>query len=123
MSVRPADNLATPTPPAVTRWPPAPRSFDEGEREAWRRLGRALLPLRTVSASDLLFVEMVAREAARYEALRKDPSAKVTAVNACAKSLASMLHSLGLSPQGRRTTASLKPPKPEGEADPLAEWD
>jgi hypothetical protein len=121
MSVRPTDHLPAPTPEPLQAWPDPPADLSPEERAQWEELGSALLPLQTISAGDLLFVADVARERARLAALRRDSTVKVTALNALARQVASMLEALGLTPRGRRTTAALPPPPPPKEADPLAD--
>ena len=110
-----------PQPPALTRWPKAPTGFNKRESVAWASLGEALLPLGTVSESDLLLVELTARVRARRNDALADDDLKVSTVNSLVRLEADLLNRLGLSPQARATVGRLPPPKSKAE-DPLDEF-
>jgi phage terminase small subunit len=114
------DGAAPTTAQALTRWPSVPASFTDAERQAWRRLGKALLPLNTIGPADLMSVELVARAWARCDKLLSDPDAKPTAVNAAVKQVDLMLRGLGLVPAARSHVNQL----PVGQVeDDLSEFE
>jgi phage terminase small subunit len=107
MSIRPHDGGKPPTPPALRKWPAAPRHLSEGERVWWRRLGRCARDLGTISTADLGVVERACQASARCEVALRDPETKPTALTAMLRLELDYWKQLGLSPQSRRAVTPL----------------
>ena len=116
-AIRPRDGGKPPVPEPITKWRPAPKGFEPDEQAAWKALGRALIPLRTVCRSDLLMVEQAALEMARLARMRRDPGVAETARNATSGIVKALLVELGLSPQARRATTPLAEKKAKTKFD------
>lgn len=111
-----------PTVAALRRWPSAPSRFTAGERDAWARLGKALMPGKAVSASDLVLAEYVARTMALADAAIGAKAPKFTTVASLVRLVADLLQRLGASPTGRGQVRPL-PDKPEAKPhDPTEEF-
>lgn len=107
MSIRPHDGGRPPAPPAIRKWPPAPKRFSREERAWWRRLGRDLTVLGTVCVADLEMCERAAQMSARADAALTDPNYTATALNALLRLELDYRKQLGLSPQSRRAVTPL----------------
>ena len=107
MSIRPHDGGKPPTPPALRRWPPAPRGMSDDERGWWRRIGRSAEVLGTIATADLGIVERVCQISARVDVAMRDPDFTPTALNALLRLELDYWKQLGLSPQSRRAVTPL----------------
>jgi phage terminase small subunit len=120
MARHPANALQPEQPAALDRWPECPDDFTVEEGDAWKRLGRALLPARLVTVADLLIAEECARVMARVRKLYADEDLKATTLKAWLDLQTKMLGELGLSPKARKNIAVPKPaPKKSALADVL----
>lgn len=82
-------------------WPPAPRDWSAGKRRAWERIGRDAVASGSISEGELLAAEIAAEAVERWDALRADPKAPVTAVNAAGRMALDTLKALKLTPTTR----------------------
>ena len=104
-------------PAALTRWPPAPRHFTEGEVQAWKAVGEAAMLTGSVSGSDLLLAGRLAQLGARVDAALADTDAQMTAVSSMMRLEADLMNRMGLTPQARNTVGPLSKPKKAGPLD------
>lgn len=123
-SIRPRDPGAAPAPPALARWPKAPKGYSPAEIAAWDEIGEAVLVLRTVSTADLLMVGRAAQVRARASEMFADGDIDPGRLASMLRLEANLYKELGLSPQARRAVSPLvaKKGKAEAEADPLSEF-
>ncbi len=117
-------NVPRSDPSPLKVWPKAPGGFSKAERAAWNDLGRALLPLGTVSAADLIMVTLTARVVARVEVAIHQRGVRLSMVTAMTRLASDLLRSLGLSPSARAQVRPLNGRAPAGprEHDPLQEF-
>lgn len=111
MSIRPHDGGRPPTPDALRRWPKPPQGFSDVERDAWGRIGEALMVLGTASAADLPVAERAAQVRARVDALFADDELKPSTLASMLRIEVDLYKQLGLSPQARRQVS----PLPDGK--------
>jgi hypothetical protein len=102
---------------ALVRWPAAPRGFKAGERAAWKELGKALLPMRTIGTSDLMFVARAAKMTAKLDAAYDDPEVTPTTLSQYISLFIRFTNSLGINPAARRAVSPLTAAKTDDSPD------
>ena len=104
----------------LSRWPSAPKTFSDSEKAAWKRLGKALLPLGTVGEADLVMVGYLAQMMARLDQALADPTTKLTALNSLLAITGRLLRDFGLTPAARGSVSPLA--QETTEEDALSEF-
>lgn len=105
----------------LSKWPGPGKGWSEAKRAAWGRLGPPAIA-SGVTAADLLFLEYVAEQMARADALQADRKAKPTAVNAAVRLVADLLKSAKLAPATRGYEPLPPDTEPDGTPSPDAEF-
>ena len=98
-------------PVALTRWPPAPRHFTDGEVQAWKAVGEAAILLGSVSGADLLLAGRLAQLGARVDAALVDIELKDSTLASLMRLEADLFNRMGLTPQARNTIGPLSKKK------------
>lgn len=104
-------------PPALVKWPKAPKHFTAGEVASWTRLGEAVMVLGSVAGSDLVLAERLAQLDARISEALANPDVQMTALSAMMRLEADLLNRMGLTPQARNTIGPLSKPKKKSPLD------
>lgn len=105
----------------LAKWPAADKGWPADKKRSWARLGPPAIA-SGVTAADLLFLEYVAEQMARADALQADRKAKPTAVNAAVRLVADLLKSAKLAPATRGYEPLPPDTEPDGTPSPDAEF-